>query len=171
MCTDGSPAGYSKWTIAGDSLQWQYASIQDESNPQCSLWDMNQVNRFMHSDSDVLAMKALSAKAPNWDNWEPNTVLVNVYACDDDWSIEATEDGRPLPVSPVRSAAPGHFLAYALPYFKKYHKVPGDNMGLSTFHIFKVQAATPDHEVSITVRDSFGRVYRRTLTRPAAFKL
>ena len=171
MCTDGSPAGYSKWTIAGDSLQWQYASIQDESNPQCSLWDMNQVNRFMHSDSDVLAMKALSAKVPNWDNWEPNTVLVNVYACDDDWSIEATEDGRPLPVSPVRSAAPGHFLAYALPYFKKHHKVPGDNMGLPTFHIFKVQAATPDHEVSITVRDSFGRVYRRTLTRPSAFKL
>ena len=171
MCTDGSPAGYSKWTIAGDSLQWQYASIQDESNPQCSLWDMNQVNRFMHSDSDVLAMKALSAKVPNWDNWEPNTVLVNVYACDDDWSIEATEDGRLLPVTPVRSAAPGHFLAYALPYFKKHHKVPGDNMGLPTFHIFKVQAATPDHEVSITVRDSFGRVYRRTLARPAAFKL
>lgn len=171
VCTDGSPAGYSKWTIAGDSMQWQYASTQDPSNPQFSVWDMNEVNRFMHTDADVRVMKRLSDGVPNWDDWESNTLLVNVYVWDDDWSITATEDGHPLAVTPMQSSAPGHFLAYALPYYKKFNRSPGHNMGTKTYHIFKVQATTPNHEVTIEVRDSFGRVYKRTLSRPAPFKL
>lgn len=41
MCTDGSPAGYSRWIVRGDSIEWKYASIEDHSAPQMRVLDMN----------------------------------------------------------------------------------------------------------------------------------
>ncbi len=171
ICADGSPAGYSRWTVRGDTVQWKYVSIQDSDEPQFSMWDINEVNRFMSTDADVLKMKTLTDKVPSWDDWAPNTLLVNVYAWDDDWTIEATEDGRPLTVVQQQAPAPALFLSLGLPYFKKYNKPDDDKLGGRTFHIFKVQATTPDHPVTVRVRDSFGHTYERTMSRPAAFKL
>lgn len=170
MCTDGSPAGYSRWTVRGDSLEWKYASIENHDDPQLRVLDMNVVKQFLATDATALALKKSFKPMPTYDEFEANSLLINVFAWDDDWKIEVTEAGAPLAVTRLQAIDPTYLLAYAIPAYKKGEK-PAENNHHGTRHIFKVVASGPDTPVTVKVTDSFGHEYVSTLNRPAPYTL
>ncbi len=168
MCTDGSPAGYSRWTVRGDSIEWKYASIEDHSDPQMRVLDMNTVKQFLATDADAVALSKTFKLMPTYDAFEENSVLINVFAWDDDWKLEVTENGTALPTARLHAIDPAYLLAYALPRHKRGENVaPQHHHG--TLHIFKAVASNPTTPVTVKVTDTFGHTYTTTLTRPAAF--
>lgn len=170
MCPDGSPAGYSRWTVRGDSLEWKYASIEDHQDPQFRVLDMNTVRGFLATDPDAIRLAKEFERMPTYEDFEDNSVLINVYAWDDDWKIEVTEDGTPLTTTRLHSIDPAYLLAYTLPQFKRPAKVsPQYHYG--TFHTFKAVASKYDSPVTVKVTDSFGHEYTTTLQRPAPYTL
>ncbi len=168
MCTDGSPAGYSRWTVRGDSIEWKYASIEDHSDPQMRVLDMNTVKQFLDTDADAVALSKTFKQMPTYDAFEENSVLINVFAWDDDWKLEVTENGTALPTARLHAIDPAYLLAYTLPRHKRGENVaPQHHHG--TLHIFKAVASSPTTPVTVKVTDTFGHTYTTTLTRPAAF--
>lgn len=168
MCTDGSPAGYNRWTVRGDSIEWKYASIEDHSDPQMRVLDMNTVKQFLATDADAVALSKTFEQMPTYDAFEENSVLINVFAWDDDWKLEVTENGTALPTARLHAVDPAYLLAYALPRHKRGENVvPQYHHG--TLHIFKAVASSPTTPVTVKVTDTFGHTYTTTLTRPAAF--
>ncbi len=100
--------------------------------------------------------------------FEENSVLINVFAWDDDWKLEVTENGTSLPTARLHAIDPAYLLAYALPRHKRGENVaPQHHHG--TLHIFKAVASSPTTPVTVKVTDTFGHTYTTTLTRPAAF--
>lgn len=168
MCTDGSPAGYSRWIVRGDSIEWKYASIEDRSDPQMRVLDMNTVKQFLATNADAVALSKTFKQMPTYDAFEENSVLINVFAWDDDWKLEVTENGTALPTARLHAIDPAYLLAYALPRHKRGENVaPQHHHG--TLHIFKAVASSPTTPVTVKVTDTFGHTYTTTLTRPAAF--
>lgn len=170
ICTDGSPAGYSRWTVRGDSLEWKYASIENHADPQMRVSDMNEVKRFLATDPDAIALKKSFKSMPTYGEFEENSLLINVFAWDDDWKIEVTEAGAPLAVTRLQAIDPVYLLAYAIPAHKKGEH-PSENNHHGTRHIFKAVASVPDTPVTVKVTDSFGHEYVTTLNRPAPYAL
>ncbi|MDO4511058.1 MAG: calcineurin-like phosphoesterase family protein [Bacteroidales bacterium] len=170
MCVDGSPSGYSRWTVRGDSIEWKYVAVEDATEPQFRVADMNAVKQFLATDADALALKEKCESLPTYAEFEDNALLINAFAWDDDWMLEVTENGTPLPTQRIRAVDPAYLLAYALPRYRKGVNVAPHYLS-PTAHIFKVVASSAHTPVSVRITDSFGHVYETTVQRPAPFNL
>ena len=130
--------------------------------------DMNTVKHFLATDANAVALSKTFKQMPTYDAFEENSVLINVFAWDDDWKLEVTENGTALPTARLHAIDPAYLLAYALPRHKRGENVaPQHHHG--TLHIFKAVASSHTTPVTVKVTDTFGHTYTTTLTRPAAF--
>ena len=168
FCQDGSPAGYSYWTVDGDSLQWKYKSIANNGNAQARIYDMNTVKNFMTTDATAKSLvAAYPSMVPSYSNYNDNAVLTNVFAYDTDWKVEVREGTEyVLDAKRVVAYDPLHVLAY------DYYRYRKDGSLTSTFatctngHMFLSQAHTSNLPITVKVTDSFGNVYYKTIQRP-----
>lgn len=171
ICQDGSPAGYSYWTVAGDSLQWKYKSIYSNGNAQMRIYDLNTVRTYLTTNATAKAMvKSVGNDGTDFSSYADNSVLVNVFAYDTDWKVEITEgvDNR-LDVQRVWEFDPLHLLVYNC---KRYARSGAVNSfgTVKSGHLFKAVATTATQPVTVKVTDSFGQVYYRTMQRPLAYE-
>ncbi len=172
ICQDGSPGGYSLWTVNGDDIKWKFHSIEKNGNLQMRLYDMNTVKEFFATDETALKMLDTYPSRTNYSNFAKNRVMVNVFAYDKDWKIEAYEGyENPKRRSATRIAEedPFHTIAYDIPGVATWgHYTFGTG---KTAHLFSIPTSSDTTSVTVRVTDSFGNLYVQTIKRPHPFNL
>ncbi|MCQ2290668.1 MAG: calcineurin-like phosphoesterase family protein [Muribaculaceae bacterium] len=171
LCRDGSPAGYELYTIDGDSISWTYKPIDpidSIGDHQMRVYDMNTIRDFCKGNDAVKKFYNYYPSLPNYAEIPENTILINIWDYDVDWKVEVEENGGKLPVERTTTFDPLHMLSIGLEKVK-IGKKPGIDRPILTTHMFVCHAATATAPVTITVTDSFGRVYKENLIRPKEF--
>lgn len=148
LSSDGIPGGYAVYTIENGSFSWYYKPVGvPVEEGQFRAYDINRV------------------PAQYRGKLAPNTVLVNVFNYDPAWKVRIVENGRDLAVRQTWVADPLYACAVeGKPFSQKGAFKPHKNS-----HMFTAQASSPDSEVVIIVTDRFGREFRQSFSRPAAF--
>jgi len=170
VCQDGSPAGYMRWTMSGDDLQWMFMPIH-EGEAQMRLYDMNTVKQYYRSNSTILSILDEYPSRVDYGSIDDNELMVNVFSYNPDWHVTICEGDSILQSERVYTEDPYHTLAYDVPqyrtsgYYSTYYTT-----SLST-HIFKAKAATATKPVTVRVVDAFGNAYLRSIERPHAYNL
>jgi len=166
-CKDGSPGGYSVWTVDGTKFSWYYKGTGEDRNYQFRTYDLNetQITAAMfapNSTDDKLSPYAGAYAGKRNDN----KVLINVWGYDDKWSVEATENGKSLSVSRVYGLDPLHIISYEALRLNAGKTPTAAFTTEKTAHLFEVTASSATSTLEIKVTDRFGNVYTETMTRP-----
>lgn len=167
---DAGPNGYAIFTIDGKRMQWTYRSIED-GDKQFRAYDMNEVARYYTASEDVAEFLAHYPERHDFRKEAGgNRVFINVWCWEPAWKIRVTENGRELPVRREQTEDPLYVISYDIPQSVWKGKYPVDYGKRGKQHtLFTVDASGPATTLEIEVTDSFGKVYRETMTRPKAF--
>lgn len=171
ICKDGSPAGYSKWEIDGDSINWRYTNISSTDNDQVRLYDMNTVKAFMSTDATAKKLTTGNSAVPTYSSYASNVVMANVYDYDQGWTVSIREADSVLATRRTTDKDPLHVLAYDYPRYVKSGSLTSDFVTTSTSHLFRALAKTANLPITVRVTDPFGRVYYQTIQRPLAYNI
>ena len=170
VCQDGSPAGYMRWTISDDNIQWTFRPIH-EGESQMRLYDMNTVRDFYRNNASMRGILHDHPARVDYSDIDDNTIMVNVFAYDPEWQVTICEGDSILQCQRVYNEDPFHTLAYDLTCYNTYGNYTDYYATTATTHLFKAQAATSDKPVTVRVVDSFGNIYIRSITRPHGYNL
>ena len=139
-CPDGSPKGYKVFTKFGGRLSWYYKPIGDSKKHIAEAFGLGQMP--MH----------------------PNSVVVNVWDWDPQWSVEWYEDGIPMgKMDPVDEISVAYTEQMEAAYRSYGTEMPAWKRGGLSGHHF---AATPSRyakTVLISVNSRFGQKWTSTL--------
>ncbi len=169
ICKDGSPGGYAVYTVDGRNISWKYRSSEDDSEPQMRIYDMNAVREAYKNDADIKAWLKYDATQTNYGTIADNTIYVNVFNYDIDWTVEIFEGDGKLTSKRITAQDPLHVICYEVPRYKAAKTVTADFVTNRTNHMFSAQAKTADQPVTVRVTDSFGNVYTSTINRPGVY--
>ena len=173
-CRDGVPGGYEMFHINGKDITWKYHSIEKNGNAQFHVLDINTVKQsYQNNENKVINLieKYPSYSYTDFRTWEDNQLLVNVFSFDNDWKVEATENGIPLSPTRLYIEDPYHMLTYDIVWNKDGSSIGKDARATKNTHMFAIQCNTATAPVTIRVTDSFGEVYEQVVQRPVAFSL
>ena len=188
---DGSPAGYTVYSLSNGTMSWKYKAFGLPETRQFKTYDRNQftltaanwcpnaTSARQSSFEDIAANgdgKYPYTKAPGEriggifsDKVPDNLVYINVWNWDPSWTITVREGSTNLSVTALTGAYdPMHIIAYPAVRLQTANTT-------STFvtkgnqHMFRVQASSASSTLTITVTDRFGNTYTETMTRPKAF--
>lgn len=166
-CRDGSPGGYSVWTVNGSDFSWYYKGTSENRNYQFRAYDLNETQitaeKFAPNSTDT----KLSPYAGTYANKrDDNKVLINVWGYDSRWTVEVTEEGKPLSVSRVYGLDPLHIISYEALRLNAGKTPTSSFVTIGTSHFFEATASSATSTLEIKVTDRFGNVYTETMTRP-----
>ena len=168
LSQDGTPGGFAVWEFNGKDIRHYYQSAGHDDRYQFRAYDMNEVKKVVTPAAGGNAAKftpfvtAMSA-------YPANTILVNVWDFDEDWSISITENGKELSVSKDYAYDPAHIMALSAPRCKA---TTSPNFLTTQWpHFFKAQASSANSTVVVTLTDRNGKKYTETMARPKAFDL
>lgn len=171
VCVDGSPGGYQTFTINGKDISWQSHILEGAGNEQMRVIDVNTLKELQRGDSTWQTILKTYPGRQDFSKMADNTILVNVFNYDNEWTVRVYEDGKELPVSRIRCEDPYVTMTFDIPMFKKektYRK--GDATKYNT-HTFLAVASKPDSKIRVEVTDRFGRTYHTTKQFPIACTL
>ena len=140
LCTDGTPKGYKVFTKFGGKLSWYYKPVGHSKKHIAQAFSLGET--LMH----------------------PNSVVVNVWDWDPQWSVKWYEDGVDMGnMDQVRESSPA-FNAEIEAAYKKYgEEIPGWKRGRPSGHYF---AATPSRyakRITISVESRFGQKWTQVV--------
>ena len=166
---DGSPGGYTVMDVTGTAFKWQYKATGKGTDYQFRTYDRNQIH--LTSAEYVPHSTGTYKFEPSiWGNASSaNEVYINVWNWDPAWTVEVTEEGKPLTVSQILSGEkdPLHLIAYTAKRIDRNAKPTFETD--KNYHMFKVTASGPSTTLEIKVTDRFDNVYTETMTRPKPF--
>ncbi len=166
---DGSPGGYTVMDVTGTAFKWQYKATGKGTDYQFRTYDRNQIHLTV--DAYVPHSTGTYKFEPSiWGNASSaNEVYINVWNWDPAWTVEVTEEGKPLTVGQILSGEkdPLHLIAYTAKRIDRNSKPTFETD--KNYHMFKVTASGPSTTLEIKVTDRFGNVYTETMTRPKPF--
>lgn len=171
---DGSPAGYAIWDINGKDIKWIYKGTNLSENIQFRSYDLNNVS-FSLTDVPGIGGKA-ETEFKKYCNAYPersdNKVLINVWNYDPEWTITVTtESGETLTPKAVQAYDPLHVKAMTVKRFASTKTTVPNFITQNFCHFFEVTAPDADTDLTITVKDRFGRTFTEKMERPKAFEL
>ena len=170
-CRDGVPGGYEVYKMDGDSISWQYHSIEENGNAQFHCIDTNVLADFYNSDATIQKMLTTYTSRVNFGNYTSNALLVNVFNYDPEWKVQAFENGTALSVSRVYTEDPFHVLTYDRPYLTNHSTYGTDCACTKNSHMFLVRSNTATGTITVKVTDRFGNVYTQVVERPYAYSV
>lgn len=169
ICKDGSPGGYAVWTYRGRDAEWYYKGTGLDRDCQFRAYDLNECHITAAKYAPGSTDEKLASYAGTYaSKRNDNKVLINVWNWDADWTVEVTENGRPLEVKRVSADDPLHIISYEAKRLDKGSTPTSSFVTEQTSHMFEVTASAPDTPLVITVTDRFGRPYTETMERPKA---
>ena len=172
VCSDGTPGGYSLWNVNGDSITWKYMSNEDNNGIQMRVYDINAVKEYYSGEATLQKFLSKNDKRDDFKNWSENSILINVFAYDTDWKVEAFEGKKLLAVKRMPACEdPMPAIAHDLPRYKNNKNFARNDGSSKNNHMFFTQCTTSDKPVTVKVTDSFGNIYTKKVARPAAFGL
>ena len=168
LSQDGTPGGFAVWEFNGKQIRHHYQAAGHDENYQFRAYDMNEVKKIVTPEAGNNTskfspfVKAMSA-------YPANTILVNAWDFDEDWTISITENGKELSVSKDYAYDPAHIMALSAPRCKA---TSSPNFLTTQWpHFFKAQASSASSTVVVTLTDRNGKQYTETMSRPKAFTL
>lgn len=165
---DGTPGGFAVWEFNGKDMKYHYQAAGHDAGYQFRAYDINEVAKKVTASAGgnnskfTPFVKAMSA-------YPANTILVNVWDYDENWTVSITENGKPLAVTRDYAYDPVHIMALSAPRCKET-----DDPNFLTAqwtHFFKAQASSANSTVVVTVTDRNGNKFTETMTRPKTFDL
>ena len=137
LCTDGTPRGYGIFEVNGDKVEWYYKSTGYPTEYQMVLYTGKDYSKFR---GDLVA---------------------NIWACDDNWVVEASFDGaEPVKMKRFSSLDPIAKKMYSSNKGMDHSYVyptEGD-------HFYRVDIPKKAMSATVTATDSFGRKYSQTIS-------
>lgn len=172
VCRDGTPSGYAVFELNGSEVKWYYKGVGQSRNKQFRTYDMNSVKAFFSKPEVMTVMGQLSGNRNNdYTSIPQNTVVLNIWNYDPEWTIEVKENGSKLTPQRVYMKDPLHTLTYDYPRQRDNGAVTdGFTTGFNP-HMFQVVTGSTTSTLEIKVTDRFGNVYAETMTRPKPFIL
>ena len=165
ICHDGSPAGYMRWNVRDDNLQWSFKPIH-EGERQMRLYDMNTVRDFYRNNSTMRSIMQEYPTRVDYGTVGDNMLMVNVFSYAPGWQVAICEGDSVLPCERVCTEDPFHTLAYDVACYSTYGNYSTYYITSMSTHMFKAQAATATKPIVVRVVDTFGNIYLQTITRP-----
>ena len=99
-----------------------------------------------------------------------NKVLINLWNYDPEWTVTVTtETGQTLEAKPVMAYDPLHIEAMSKKRFQSTKTSAPNFITQNWCHFFEVTAPDADTDLTITVKDRFGRTFTEKMARPKAF--
>lgn len=165
---DGAPGGYGVWQFEGKNFKFSYQSAGHDARYQFRAYDMNEVKKVVTpaaggNNSGFTPFASAMSAYPN------NSILVNVWDYDDDWTVAISENGKELSVTKDYTYDPVHIMSYTAPRYKA-----GASAGFATVkwpHFFRATASSASSTVTVSVTDRNGNTFSETMNRPKAFNL
>ena len=168
VCQEGTPGGYGVWEFTGKDFKFSYQSAGHDENYQFRAYDMNEVKKVVTLDAAggntkfATYVNAIAA-------YPANSILVNVWDYDKDWTVSISENGKELTVTKDYAYDPLHLMAWTAPRSKS---VSDPNFTTSKWpHFFKATASSANSTIVVKVTDRNGKVFTETMTRPKAFNM
>ena len=168
VAQEGTPGGYGVWEFTGKSFKFSYQSAGHDENYQFRAYDMNEVKKVVTLDAAggntkfATYVNAIAA-------YPANSILVNVWDYDKDWTVSISENGKELTVTKDYAYDPLHIMAWTAPRSKS---VSEPNFATSKWpHFFKATASSANSTIVVKVTDRNGKVFTETMTRPKAFNM
>ena len=168
-CRDGCPGGYEMFHINGTDISYKYHSIEHNGNAQFHVLDVNTLKKYYQDNMDAF-LKQYTAFT-DFRTWADDQLLINVFSFDNDWKVEAVENGEQLAPQRMYMEDPYHMLTYDIPYYNTGTELGTDARSTKNNHMFTVQCKTAASPVTIRVTDTFGTTYEQNIMRPVAFTL
>ena len=170
ICHDGSPAGYMRWTITGDNLQWYFKPIH-EGDRQMRLYDMNTVRNYYLNNATMRNILRDYPSRVNYSTIGDNMVMVNVFSYAPGWQVTICEGDDLLQCDRVYTEDPFHTLAYDVACYSVYGNYSTYYTTSLNTHMFMAQASTDTLPIVVRVVDTFGNIYLRSITRPYKYSI
>ena len=170
ICHDGSPAGYMRWTITGDNLQWYFKPIH-EGDRQMRLYDMNTVRDYYLNNATMRNILRDYPSRVNYGTIGDNMVMVNVFSYAPGWQVSICEGDNLLPCERVYTEDPFHTLAYDVACYSIYGNYSTYYTTDLNTHMFMAQASTDTLPIVVRVVDTFGNIYLRSISRPYNYSI
>lgn len=174
MAPDGSPAGYAIWDVSGKNFNWIYKGTGLDQNIQFRTYDLNNVS-FSLSDVPGIGGEAATSFAKYCAAYpasKDNKVLINVWNYDPEWTITVTtESGETLTPKAVQAYDPLHIKAMSVKRYTSTKTTTPNFVTQNFCHFFEVTAPNADTDLTITVKDRFGRTFTEKMERPKAFEI
>ena len=168
VCHDGSPAGYSRWTVNGKNLKWSYETAGSGAD-QMRIYDMNPVRTFYRNNNAIRSIINADPSRVNFANIEDNTVLVNVFAYDTDWKVSICEGDDLLECQRVCTEDPFHTITCDVPRWNSTGYYASDYATSRNTHMFQAVAATDTRPITVRVIDNFGDIHLKRINRPHSY--
>lgn len=165
ICHDGSPAGYMRWTITGDNLQWYFKPIH-EGDRQMRLYDMNTVRDYYLNNATMRNILRDDPSRVNFGTIGDNVVMVNVFSYGPGWQVTICEGDSVLTCERTYTEDPFHTLAYDVACYSTYGNYSTYYTTSLNTHMFKAQAATATKPIVVRAVDPFGNIHLQTIDRP-----
>lgn len=169
-CSDGAPGGYLVVSINDKDYEWIWRNAEpNEDGTQFRVIDVNTWREVYNNDETYPLLPAAghSYNNPNTE-FEDNTVLLNVFNYDPEWTIEVTENGIKKNVKQCFTQDVYHVITCDIPRRLKSTNISDEMASWATHHMFKVIASSPTSTLDIKITDRFGNVFTRTVTLPIA---
>ena len=168
LSQDGTPGGYAVWEFKGKDMKYYYQAAGHDANYQFRAYDINEVAKVVTPAAGGNNSK-FTPYVSAMSGYPANTILVNVWDFDENWSVSITENGKPLTVTRDYAYDPAHIMALSAPRCKE--EASPNFLTVQWSHFFKAQASSPNSTVVVTVTDRNGKQFTETMTRPKTFTL
>ena len=167
IAQDGTPGGYTVWTINGTERAHYYQAALQSPDYQFRAYDMNKVKEVINADASSHSTYQ-NKYLKHIQGYDENVILLNVWDYDEDWTITITENGTPLEVKEVGDRYdPLHIVAMTIPRMNKQNTETFSTCKWR--HFFEAKASSADSPVTVTVTDRNGKVYTEKMIRPKVF--
>jgi hypothetical protein len=129
---DGTPKGYTVYTVDGDSLSWYFKGVNLSKDDQFKLYPIN---------SDLI---------------NPGCIIANVYNYDSSWKVEWYENDSLIGnMQQYWGEDPLAKELYIPGKNKKYSWLGVEE----THHLFKAKVLNINSKITVKVTDRFGNIY------------
>ncbi len=168
LCPDGTPAGFEIFTFEGDSLRWEYRSVEHGDYP-FRVYDMNTVRRFYTEEQEARNfVKEYPVRVDFADEDFENYVYVNFWGYEPKAKIEIIENGKPLKVKRIHQEDPLYTRSWDMFRLKTARKKPTIRKN-NCQHLFRAKCSSPTSTVIVRTTDPFGKVHEQSVERPKPF--
>lgn len=169
ICKDGSEGGYMVFDNNATDIRWRYKTMKYDFDKQFRCYDFNTIRQYLDTDIMVPVFFDKYSSRERYSSFSENTVFINVWNWDPDWTVKVTENRVELPVTQHYIEDPLHTVSYDIPRTYTNGELTSSFRTIKTHHMFSVQASSADTSLEITVTDPFGNVSKEIMSRPKAF--
>ena len=170
LSQDGAPGGFGIWKFDGKSFTQSFQAGGHDIDYQFRAYDINKVREYITPELGG-SHKDFIKFSTAMQNYPANTILVNVWDYDPNWTVSMTEDGKELSVKHVAAYDPLHIVALSAPRCKSAGSGTPSFLTTSWPHFFTATASSPNSTVVVSVTDRNGKTYTETMNRPKAFNI